>query len=323
MSYLLLLLLLLPLPIAALRFGQKLPKRNRPHRQTSSEPSSDLRSRSLGKKTSNFGDGSSHPFRLDRSRPEVEELFGPFTMYPAMEATLALIHLPYPSKSSNHIAFTFISNRLLNLEATYSVLVLCTFRRNAPHPALAFLFIFMAESIPSTEWNLASEEKFGRPAEVGPGRRTYNRRRGRLRRMISEKNRLHRRTSLEPSGGLGSRSLEPKTSNFGDGFPHPFRLVRARPEIEERPGPSTMGPPMEATFTLPITTALRLRQMISEKKCRTPRRTQYLNWTVMLNFPFNNRFPHPALPPLHPCAQIEDALRRSASILGLRSFLSD
>ena len=43
---------------------------------------------------------------------------------------------------------------------------------------------------------------------------------------------------------------------------------------------------------------------------------------MTLNFPFKSCFPHPASPPLHPCAQIEDAPRRSAPILGLRSSSS-
>ena len=106
---------LLPLrPIVVLRFGRKVPNRNRLHRRTSLEPSSDLGSRSLEQKTSNFGNGFFHPFRLDRARPEVEELLGPSTMGPAMEAALPLVRHHYLSKSSNPIVLTIIPYRFFD-----------------------------------------------------------------------------------------------------------------------------------------------------------------------------------------------------------------
>ena len=48
-------------------------------------------------------------------------------------------------------------------------------------------------------------------------------------------------------------------------------------------------------------------------------RTQFPNWTLTLDLSLKNCLHHPGSPPPHPCVQIEDAPRRSAPILGVRS----
>ena len=77
---------------------------------------------------------------------------------------------------------------------------------------------------------------------------------------------------------------------------------------------------MATTKTLPtITWPDSMRKLGRPADVVPSDRTQFPNWTLTLDLSLKNCLHHPGSPPPHPCVQIEDALRRSDSTLGLRS----
>ena len=125
------------------------------------------------------------------------------------------------------------------------------FRVNAPHPGFALSFIFMADSIPSTEWNLALEEEFGRPSKVSPGRRTYNRR-----------------------GGCRRPSAGARETRFAGPVSHPSTSTpccsrhRTKPYSSTTPPPTPPSPPPLRRRRLPISSIRRIFYSPPTKRMR-------------------------------------------------------
>ena len=119
--------------LALIRLPYPIPKIIRHHRRTSLETSGDLGCRSLGEKTSDFGDGLSHPSRFDQARPDLGESLSPFAMDLSMGAISILVQPHHLSKSSNPIVLIIIPHRSLILEVTYLVLIIRMSRMNFPH----------------------------------------------------------------------------------------------------------------------------------------------------------------------------------------------